>query len=43
MEGLTSNIAKGGESLEACCNGQGPTSNCPIPAALETGHGLDEG
>ena len=30
------------ESLDACCNGQGPTSDCPILGALETGHGLDE-
>lgn len=30
------------ESLDACCNGQGPTSDCPILDALETGHGLDE-
>ncbi len=30
------------ESLDACCDGQGPTSECPILGALETGHGLDE-
>lgn len=31
------------KSLDACCDGQGPTSECPILDALETGHGLEEG
>lgn len=30
------------ESLDACCDGRGPTSECPILDALETGQGLDE-
>lgn len=30
------------ESLDACCDGHGPTSDCPILDALETGHGLEE-
>ncbi len=30
------------ESLDACCDGQGPTSECPILDALETGHGLED-
>lgn len=30
------------ESLDACCDGRGPTSECPILEALETGQGLDE-
>lgn len=30
------------ESLDECCTGHGPTSECPILAALETGEGLDD-
>lgn len=30
------------ESLDACCSGQGSTSDCPILDALESGHGLDK-
>lgn len=30
------------ETLEESCDGHGPTSDCPILDALETGHGLDD-
>lgn len=30
------------KSLDNSCDGHGPTSDCPILDALETGHGLDD-
>jgi len=30
------------EMLAECCDGRGPTSDCPILEALESGHGLDQ-
>lgn len=30
------------ESLDESCDGHGPTSDCPILDALETGHGVDD-
>ena len=30
------------ETLDKRCDGHGPTSDCPILDALETGHGLDD-
>ena len=29
------------EKLDQCCDGHGPTSDCPILEALESGHGLE--
>jgi Hg(II)-responsive transcriptional regulator len=29
------------ERLDQCCDGHGPTSDCPILEALESGNGLD--
>ena len=31
------------ETLDESCDGHGPTSECPILDALESGHGLDDG